>query len=130
MLMVTCVQILALLQRLANVLGMEIGIMAPVAMPVLNYALNVAGEEAITLLEDAIILWVVMLRNAPSNSQELLSLWPHWTPISKTRLEYVPHCMLVAWSAILLGGVPFVQVWATCHLWRAVCMSRLHEPFA
>jgi hypothetical protein len=103
-------QILALLQRLANVLGTQVATLLPVVMPVLNYALNVEGEEAITLLEDAIILWVVMLRNSPSNIRNLLSLWPHWKPIATLHLEYVPYCMLVALSAILLGGMSFVQV--------------------
>jgi hypothetical protein len=104
------VQILALLQRLANVLGTQVTRLLPVAMPVLNYALNVEGEEAVTLLEDALILWVVMLRNSPSDNRDLLNLWPHWRPIATTLLEYAPHCMLVALSAILLGDMPFVQV--------------------
>ena len=116
-------QILQLLQRLANTLGQGSAAMTPLTLPLLDYALDPHGPEALNLLEDAIILWLVVLRNAPDGHTDLLRLWPRWRAIMASTLEHVPVCMLVATSAALLGGNDFVQVlrlsfgfWPSCML--------------
>jgi hypothetical protein len=106
------VQVLTLLQRLTNVLGAACGEMAPLVVPVLDYALDPAGPEALNLLEDALLLWIVMLRHAPDTYTEPLRLWRHYGAIMGATLEHVPACAMAAFSAVLLGGAPFVQVCA------------------
>lgn len=106
-----CAQVLQLLQRLTNTLGAASAAMAPLLLPLLEYSLDPEGPEALNLLEDAIILWIVALRNAPDGSVELLRLWPRWRAIMAMTLEHVPACMAAATSALLLGGGAFLEVW-------------------
>jgi hypothetical protein len=107
-------QVLVLLQRLTNTLGTGCPCMYAFAYPILNYSLDVRGPEALNLLEDALLLWIITLRNVPSDSQQPLGLWKHWLSIMFTSIEHIPNCMLVAFSAILLGGAPFAQVSPSC----------------
>lgn len=102
-------QVLTLLQHLANTLGIASDAMAPVVLPILDAALDPAGPEALTLLEDALLLWLVVLRNAPPSHTAPLRLWRHWAAVMATTLEHVPACAYVATSALLLGGAPFVK---------------------
>ena len=101
---------IALLSRLTNALGTACTGMAAVAMPILDYSLDISGPEALNLLEDALSLWIITLRNAPDSHLEPLTLWRHWTAIMERSVEHVAACMHVAFSAVLLGGAAFVQV--------------------
>jgi hypothetical protein len=103
-------QILALLQRLTNALGPSCLAMSNFVLPVLEYALNIEGPEALVLLEDALSLWLVTLRNLPGNSHDALRLWPRWVEIMSTSIEHVPMCMMIASSSILLGKADFLHV--------------------
>ena len=102
-------QVLLLLQRLSNVLGDAAAALHPAALPILDAALDVQGEDAATLLEEALALWVVLMRNARAGDTAPLRVWRHWQPLAVTRLELAPAAMLAALSATLLGGVHFVQ---------------------
>lgn len=84
--------------------------MSSFVLPVLEYALNIEGPEGLALLEDAQLLWLVTVRNHPSNSHDVLRLWPRWVEIMSTSIEYVPVCMMIASSCILLGKAEFLQV--------------------
>lgn len=103
-------QVLALLQRLINALGQASPCTYPLVLPVLDYCLDVHGPEALNLVEDALLLWLVTLRNAPSGALDALQLWPRWQAIMGASIEHVPACMQIATSCILLGGVQFLQV--------------------
>lgn len=103
-------QILALLQRLTNALGPSCVAMSNFVLPVLEYALNVEGPEVVTLIEDALSLWLVTLRNLPGDSHDVLKLWPRWVEIMSTNIEHVPVCMMIASSCILLGKAEFLHV--------------------
>jgi hypothetical protein len=103
-------QILALLQRLTNVLGANCAVMQPFVLPVLDYSLDVEGPEALTLVEDALALWLVTLRNVPEGAHAVLQLWPRWVQIMSTSIEHVPSCMMVASSCVLLGRADFLKV--------------------
>jgi hypothetical protein len=124
------VQVLALLQRLTNALGLSSVRMQPFVLPLLDYALNIEGPEALNLLEDALLLWLVTLRNAPSESREALQLWPHWIAVMRTSLEHVSTCMLIACSCVLLGKVDFLKVSYISHVSiRLVTLTALLTVF-
>lgn len=112
--MLTCLvlhaQVIALLQRLVNALNESSPAMYPFLAVVLEYALDPAGDEALNLLEDALLLWLVALRNAPTGTVDLLALWPAWTRVMAASIEHVEVCMHIASSCVLLGGAPFLQV--------------------
>lgn len=103
-------QILQLLQRLTNALGPSCVVMQSFVVGVLDYSLNIEGPEALSLVEDALLLWLVTLRNVAADSRAALSLWPHWVKIMGTSIEHVQSCMMVASSAVLLGQAEFLQV--------------------
>lgn len=103
-------QILQLLQRLTNALGPNCVVMAQFVLGLLDYSLNIEGPEALSLVEDALLLWLVTLRNVPADARESLRLWPHWVTIMGTSIEHVQSCMMVASSAVLLGQAEFLQV--------------------
>lgn len=103
-------QILALLQRLTNALGPSCIAMSHFVLPVLEYTLSMEGPEVLILIEDALSLWLVTLRNVPGNSHDVLRLWPKWVEIMSSSIEHVPVCMMIASSCILLGKAEFIQV--------------------
>lgn len=103
-------QILALLQRLTNALGPSCVAISHFVLPVLEYALSIEGPQALVLLEDALSLWLVTLRNLPGTSHDALRLWPKWVEIMSNSIEHVPICMMAASSCILLGKAEFLQV--------------------
>lgn len=101
---------LQLLQRLTNALGPSCVVMQQFVLGVLDYSLNLEGPEALSLVEDALLLWLVTLRNAPADARDALRLWPHWVSIMSNSIEHVQSCMMIASSAVLLGQAEFLQV--------------------
>lgn len=105
-----CMQVLQLLQRLTNALGTNCVVMQQFVLGLLDYSLNIEGPEALSLVEDALLLWLVTLRNVAAGTRDSLRLWPHWVTIMATSIEHVQSCMMIASSAILLGQAEFLQV--------------------
>jgi hypothetical protein len=49
----------------------------PFILPIINYCVDKNQPEHVYLYEDALELWEVTLENAPEQTPELLSLFPH-----------------------------------------------------
>ena len=97
------------MQRLVNALGSASPVTYPLALPMLQFSLDPAGPDALNLIEDALLLWLVILRNAPDGVTDALAGWPHWCSIMALTLEHVSVCMQIASSCVLLGGAGFLR---------------------
>jgi len=69
-------QVLSALQHLVNALGSDSPAAYPLLLPLLQHALSPVSSREPELLEDGLVLWLVVLRNAPAPASELLALFP------------------------------------------------------
>lgn len=69
-------QVLLALQRLLVAMGSGAGAADGFVVPVLRYACDPAGPEALNLLEDGLATWLTALRVAPAQNPQLTDLFP------------------------------------------------------
>lgn len=59
------IQIMLALQRLVHALGKDSPMAYPVVLPILRFVIDRNNQDPTNALEDGILLWIVVLRNAP-----------------------------------------------------------------
>jgi len=102
------VQVLEVMLKLVGALGGGSGGTYPLVVPMLRYSLDVAQPDSLTLIEDALQLWLSCLRNAGSPEWALLDLFPLLAAICEGSTEHVRPAMQLTQSCVLLGGAEFL----------------------
>eukprot|EP00200_Dunaliella_tertiolecta_P006752 CAMPEP_0202339348 /NCGR_PEP_ID=MMETSP1126-20121109/1250_1 /ASSEMBLY_ACC=CAM_ASM_000457 /TAXON_ID=3047 /ORGANISM="Dunaliella tertiolecta, Strain CCMP1320" /LENGTH=1084 /DNA_ID=CAMNT_0048929889 /DNA_START=100 /DNA_END=3354 /DNA_ORIENTATION=- len=104
------IQIISMLQRLINVLGVECTSAYPILSALLPYVLDPSQREAAMLLEDGLGLWLVALRNAPPPLPPFLlqALFPHFVQLMMRSTEHMHVGTALLTSCVLAGGQEFL----------------------
>ena len=103
--------VLSILSCIAQAVGSEQSVhLHPIALPMLDAALDPAQrEDNLFLTEDALGLWLSLLRLSPAYSDALGALFPRVKSLLEEDLEHVKCLMMITETYILLGGAVFLN---------------------
>lgn len=90
--------------------GPESAVSHHLVAPLLESVTRADHPAALTLQEEALILWLVVLRNAPQPELALLSPFPNLVEILTSSTEKVQVGMQIITSCVLLAGPTFLQL--------------------
>jgi len=107
--------VLSILSCIAQAVGSELSFrLHPIAIPMLNAALDPAQrEDNLFLTEDALGLWLSLLRLSPTYSETFGTLFPRCQSLLEEDLEHVKVLMMITEVYILLGGAAFLNANST-----------------
>lgn len=98
------IQIMLALQRLVHALGRDSPLAYSVIFPVLSDAIHCSNPDALNLLEDGVLLWLVALRHAPGPEPHLMAPMSQLLRIMSDSTEYISTGTRCITSCALLFG--------------------------
>ena len=103
--------VLSILSCIAQGVGSELSVhLHPIALPMLDFVLDpTQREDSLFLIEDALGLWLALLRLSPAYSETLGALFPRSQNLLEEDLEHVKALLMISEAYILLGGASFLN---------------------
>lgn len=96
------IQIMLALQRLVHALGKDSPMAYPVVLPILHFVIDRNNQDPTNALEDGILLWIVVLRNAPEPVPDVVSPMESLLHIMGMNSEYILTGTRCITSSVLL----------------------------
>eukprot|EP00127_Corallochytrium_limacisporum_P007488 Clim_evm10s253 gene=Clim_evmTU10s253 len=81
-------------------------------LPIINYALDVNEEAHIYLAEDALELWLDVLKTTDEPTEDLLNMFPRLPPYMLQASEGLKTCIKILESYLMLSGTHFLHLYS------------------
>lgn len=98
------IQVLLAFQSLVHALGRDSMVVYPVLMPILESSASPKNQDNVSVMEDALLTWLVTLRHAIAFEPLLISPLPHLLQNMEDSTEFLFVGTKIMVSSILLGG--------------------------
>ncbi|KAK4057588.1 hypothetical protein OIO90_001233 [Microbotryomycetes sp. JL221] len=105
--------LLVTLTKLVEALENESQVLQSQAAPVIQYSVDPDQSAHVYLQEDALELWLALLKRCSNLSQEMISLLPMLIKLIQSATDVLPRCLSILESYVLINVEIVLQVCST-----------------
>ncbi|KAM0793458.1 hypothetical protein ACM66B_000901 [Microbotryomycetes sp. NB124-2] len=104
--------VLVTMAKLVEALGDQSQLLQPQSAPIIQYSVDPSQASHVYLQEDALELWLALLKRSSSLSNEMVALLPSLVALIAAATDVLPRCLCILESYLLLDASSVLQVCA------------------